>query len=194
MKILLVRHGETDWNVEERIQGWIDVGLNHKGENQAKKTAEKLRNRGPFDLVGSPLRRAKETAEILRSKLYINNCWFLDEFKELNQGHWNGLKGEWLLEREDSHFLKWIKKPTVIEPPGGESLYDVRNRVSKGLESIRSQAQKNVLLVAHKVVNSLVASLLGEWPMEDVMNSLPENASVFELEVNRNDLHFDNHK
>ena len=68
MKIYLIRHGETDWNLEQRLQGATDIPLNENGLELARETAQGLKE-VPFDLIyTSPLKRAKQTAEILRGE------------------------------------------------------------------------------------------------------------------------------
>lgn len=188
MKIHLVRHGETDWNNDGRIQGWIDVGLNSRGREQAKNLADELSSNQSFDLVGSPLRRARETASLLETSLTVEEKWFIDEFKELDQGFWNGLTGDWLETRSDETYMSWQECPTETRPPSGESLTHVRSRVSNGLKFVLNNATSPVLIVAHKVVNSLVAHLLGEWEFEAVMESLDNNAEVRTLELHADDL------
>ncbi len=71
MKLLLTRHGQTDWNVAGKVQGTTDIELNETGKKQAKKTGEKLLDYNIDVIIASPLKRAKRTAEIIRGNRNI---------------------------------------------------------------------------------------------------------------------------
>lgn len=185
MKIHLVRHGETDWNREGRIQGWIDVGLNDQGRRQARETARTLPDDSRFQLVSSPLRRASETAEILAGEVSVGQFLLRPEFRELNQGYWNGLRGSWLLEHDPDRYKQWTDSPLSTHPPGGESLREVRDRVAGGLEFITEHVESPCLIVAHKVVNSLIRHLVERTALETVLDSLAGNAEVRTLTLDR---------
>lgn len=185
MEVFLVRHGETPWNAAGRIQGWIDVGLTPEGRRQSEDLHEELPSGASVDLAVSPLRRARETALPLRDAIDVRTLWYLPEFRELNQGYWNGLRARRLRETREEHYRRWIDRPLEEAPPGGESLRRVRDRVARGLRFLGRRADERVVLVAHKVVNSLCAHLLGEWSLSEVMTSLGGNASVRVLEFPR---------
>lgn len=185
MELFLIRHGETDWNKDGRIQGWIDVGLNDKGRSQAKETAGELPDRR-FELYSSSLRRATETVDILADYLSMRGRQHLDDLRELNQGYWNGLRGDWLSQQNYDTYRGWLDKPTRYVPPRGESLQDVRDRVSDALNLIENEAEEPVLIVAHKVVNSMIMHLLADRDFKDVLDDLPENAQVQRITLNTN--------
>ncbi len=184
MEFYLVRHGETDWNQQGRIQGWLDVGLNEKGRVQARKVGERLPDR-KFDVFTSPLRRASETSDEIVGTIDAGIREQIMEFRELNQGYWNGLRSEWVRENDRTRYETWLAEPHTRTPPGGESIKDVRNRVRKGLNDIATRAENSVLVVAHKVVNSLIIHLLGERPLSRVLDRLPDNAQIRSLTVSR---------
>lgn len=183
MDLHLVRHGETDWNRDGRIQGWIDVGLNDTGRRQARRAAGSLPEDKSFHLVSSPLRRARETADILAEQLPVEADCSRPEFKELNQGYWNGLKGSWLLENDSGRYEQWLEAPTATHPPGGESLEDVRDRVQTGLDFLRETVESPCLLVAHKVVNSMILTLESDGSLESVLDTLASNAEVQQVSL-----------
>lgn len=183
MKLYLVRHGETPWNNQNRIQGWIEVGLTDRGQEQIRDLADHFPSDRPFDLAMSTLRRARESASILEQELTVQQQWNLEQFRELNQGHWNGLRSECLRQIDPRRFRRWHEDAIVNHPPGGESLPGVRRRVREGLAFLQSRADHPVIVVAHKVVNSLIAHLAGEWSLDEVMTSLPSNAALYETEV-----------
>ncbi len=184
MDIYLVRHGETNWNIQSRIQGGIDVGLNEKGIEQAREVSRHFPADFNCDLLVSPLRRAVETADILEDRVEARIYEELDFLRELDQGYWNGLRVQELKNRLDPRRYKnWLDDPLRHSPPGGESLEVVKERVSRGLKEATKKFEGPLVIVAHKVVNSIIAHLGGEWPFEEVMDSLPENAAVLEIEL-----------
>lgn len=188
MELHLVRHGETDWNRQGRIQGWIDVGLNDEGRRQAREAARKIPDDESYRLVSSPLRRASETAEVLAESIAVDEFLLRPEFRELNQGHWNGLRGAWLLNKDSDRYEQWADSPTSTKPPGGESLREVRDRVAEGLGFLGEFVDSPCVVVAHKVVNSLILHLVNATPIETVLDELAANAEVHTLTVDRDQL------
>jgi broad specificity phosphatase PhoE len=91
--LLLVRHGETDWNAEGRLQGHTDRPLNDFGRRQAKELADRLADEGADAIYASDLARAKETAEILGERLGLPVVLDAD-LREKNWGNWEGLTGD----------------------------------------------------------------------------------------------------
>jgi broad specificity phosphatase PhoE len=178
VEFYLVRHGETDWNKQDRIQGWMDVGLNETGRAQARRTAGRLPDVS-FDIFSSSLRRASETTDELVSHITVKNRSQYEGFRELNQGHWNGLRGDWVLQHDRNRYETWLSDPINRTPPKGESLEDVRVRVRNGLNRVvRESGGNQILIVAHKVVNSLITHLIADRSLDEVLEKLPDNAQV----------------
>lgn len=187
MNFYLVRHAETSWNNEGRIQGWIDVSLNETGRLQARQISRKLPDK-TFDIYSSPLRRAGETADILTEEVRYRSWDQLEELTELNQGYWNGLQKSWVEEHDSTRYEEWLRAPASTAPPSGESLQDALSRVEKAMNIIGHDAEGPVLIVAHKVVNSLIVHLSEGGPLDTVLDSLPGNAQVKEITIPRDDL------
>lgn len=187
MELLLVRHGETDWNCDGRIQGWIDVGLNDDGRRQLEGLSPELPDE-PVDLFYSPLRRARESAEQVRRHLTCRSRRPVPQFRELDQGYWDGLRGEWLAQQEDERYRRWIDSPLTTSPPGGESLQTVRERVRDGLVEVLEETPGPAVVVVHKVVINLIRHLAGECPFPKVLEALPANAEVISVSVNLDDV------
>lgn len=184
MKLYLIRHGETDWNREDRIQGWIDVGLNEVGRRQVEAVSSDLPDE-PVDLFYSSLRRARESADRVREHLTCRTHRSVDRFRELDQGHWDGLRGGWLDEQDDERYRRWIESPRETKPPDGESLMEVRDRVRAGLLEVLEEATGPSVIVAHKVVNNIIRHLVGGCTFGEVLESLQDNAQVDSLTVRR---------
>lgn len=152
-KICIVRHGQTDWNKERRLQGTTDIELNETGENQARQARDFLKD-GEWDvIITSPLKRAKRTAEIINEGLRLP----LVEMKEFSERFF-GVSEGMLIEES------WKKYPNGGSP-GQESMDAVIDRVLKGMEEVkRNYPDKNVLLVAH---GALIGILLAHLSPEE---------------------------
>lgn len=154
--LVLIRHGETDWNIEGRYQGQADPPLNTIGIKQAEELARILKEIQPEVLYSSTLRRALQTAQILSEKLKIPVITD-PRLKEINQGEW-----ETRLRSEIEHdypelFQAWQTKPWEVTPPGGENLYTVKARVDQALDEILQKEQdKKIGIVTHRIPIALI--------------------------------------
>ena len=162
-RIILVRHGETNWNKEGRFQGQIDIPLNDNGKMQARNASEYLKGIKFNKAYSSSMIRPFETAKIIlkNTNLKINK---IDELVEISHGLWEGkleedIKGKWPKLLED-----WHKRPETVIMPEGESIIDVSKRSISAWENI-CELQENddiTLLVAHDAVNkTIICHILG---------------------------------
>ena len=162
-RIILVRHGETNWNKEGRFQGQIDIPLNDNGKMQARNASEYLKGIKFNKAYSSSMIRPFETAKIIlkNTNLKINT---IDELVEISHGLWEGkleedIKGKWPKLLED-----WHKRPETVIMPEGESIIDVSKRSISAWENI-CESQENddiTLLVAHDAVNkTIICHILG---------------------------------
>jgi probable phosphoglycerate mutase len=150
-RLLLIRHGETDWNVEGRYQGQEDPPLNGRGRDQAILLAEKL-SRIPLEvLYSSPLTRARETARALEERLAVP-LHFEPRLMEIHLGDWGNRLATEVAARDADRFHRWETDPWSVTPPGGESLFQVRERVHAAVDEIvRRYEGKTIGLVAHRI-------------------------------------------
>jgi broad specificity phosphatase PhoE len=154
--LVLIRHGETDWNVEARYQGQADPPLNEQGVAQAHRLAESLVDVGLDVIYTSPLQRALQTAELLAQQLEIP---LREEprLMEINQGEWQGLLRSEIEERYPKLFQRWLTQPWSVTPPAGESLQQVQARVDAVLDDIVGRhPEECVGLVAHRIPIALI--------------------------------------
>ncbi|MEO0352557.1 MAG: histidine phosphatase family protein [Cyanobacteria bacterium P01_A01_bin.15] len=169
-RLLLVRHGETEWNRESRFQGQIDIPLNDNGRAQASQAGEFLRAIPIDGAVSSSMMRPKETAEIILKHHSEVSLAVTDDLWEISHGQWEG-KFEHEIEAGFPGMLDaWKSQPETVQMPAGENLQDVWERVAKAWdELVRQYSQqdspKTVLVVAHDAVNkSILCQVTGLGP------------------------------
>jgi isoleucyl-tRNA synthetase/broad specificity phosphatase PhoE len=152
VELTAIRHGETDWNKENRTQGAeADIPLNAHGREQAVESAQKLRKQKFDVIIPSMLGRSFETAQILGKELGVEVVKGMEEFNERQVGDWNGKTLPEVLEQCPLG-LEGVSTVTFhhATPPGGESLSHFLARVRRGCEMIRTKYPgKRVLVVAH---------------------------------------------
>lgn len=147
--ICIVRHGETDWNAQGRLQGREDIELNDEGRKQAGKIAEYLSRTHWDAVVSSPLKRAFETAQIIASRLSIGDIGIEDQITERDYGEASGL---WPEDRRN-------RFPGGI--PGQEDFEMLRKRAMAGLERIvNHHFGKRIVVISHgALTNSILYTL-----------------------------------
>jgi broad specificity phosphatase PhoE len=160
-RLLLVRHGETDWNREKRFQGQIDVPLNDNGRAQAARVADFLQTIPIQAAVTSSMLRPKETAEkILKYHPEVN----LDLSKalwEISHGRWEG-KFEHEIEADYPGLLqRWQTAPETVQMPDGENLQQVWERAIVAWDQIvetytNQETSQTILVVAHDAINKAI--------------------------------------
>jgi probable phosphoglycerate mutase len=149
--LYLIRHGETDWNAEGRLQGGRDIPLNDLGRVQAEEAARRLATvvAQPEDLawVVSPMTRARETAEIARQSLGLHPSYFkVDErLREITFGQWEGLTWREVKAQDRERARQREKDKWFYVPPGGESYEMLTARVAAVFDSL----DRDSLLISH---------------------------------------------
>lgn len=158
--IILVRHGQTDWNRIERFRGRYDVPLNEHGLNQGGAVADRIVSRcKPKRVLTSSLIRAKKTAEIIAKKTGIAVS-IHQGLIDIDYGKWQGLTPEEVKARWPDESRLWYEHPEKVCIPGGETLKEVQVRAMKAMEEIcRPCISEAIVMVSHTVVIRLI--LLG---------------------------------
>ena len=146
-ELLLVRHGETDWNRERRFQGHADPPLNDKGREQANALAQELAAEGIELVYTSDLARARETAEIVGARLGAN-VLLLRELREIDVGEWQGLTWPEIERRYPEGVRSWHERGHGWE--SGETYDELGERVVAALRCIAAEhPEQRVLVVGH---------------------------------------------
>lgn len=155
-RFMLIRHGETDWNILGRYQGQANPELNQKGIEQAHILAQTLETKGLGCLYTSPLARAAQTAEILAKHLCIP--LYIDErLMEIHQGKWQTRLRSEIEEMYPELFSRWETQPWEVTPPGGENLSQVQERVYLALDEIVLQHPTEFIgIVTHRIPIALI--------------------------------------
>lgn len=159
MNIYLTRHGETEWNLESRIQGFLDSKLTKKGRADAEKLALRLRD-VDFDIAFSSTQgRAIETAEIIIGDRDIEIVKIL-ELRELGVGNWEGMLYEDIKKNHADEFEIYVTKPHIYEPKnGGEDFYDLEKRITIFMDNLMKLNSENVLIVTHGVTYLMLLNM-----------------------------------
>lgn len=162
-KLILVRHGETEWNSDKRIQGSVDVPLSERGVAQAEALAATLAERGErFDRAyTSDLQRSRQTGHILAQKLGVPSLTTSPLLRELNCGEWEGRFIEDLKQNDWPSYERWLVDPEYAIP-GGESVMQLHARVRAFMSQERPSLERSeaVLIVAHGLYNRMMLSVL----------------------------------
>ena len=142
MSLFLVRHGETHWNREGRIQGVLDSPLTEQGKGQARVNGELLHSLGVTDLIASPLGRAAHTARIMAEVMNARHE-FDDRLQERNCGAWGGMTWQQAQQSYPDNWNARFLDPYGFSPPGGESLVELEPRIRALLEEIETRLHES---------------------------------------------------
>lgn len=183
MRLIIVRHGESEWNRIGRYQGQADAPLSELGLRQAEALALRLADE-PIDYIfASSLQRAAKTGEAIARFHRDTPFEYTNALLEINHGDWEGLMAEEVMERYGPGLLEWREHPTRSQMPNGESFSNILKRVLDFKEHlIKTYPDKNVLVSTHDVVvKILVADALG-MNMDRINRIWVTNASISVIE------------
>ncbi|MBF2034255.1 MAG: histidine phosphatase family protein [Leptolyngbyaceae cyanobacterium T60_A2020_046] len=171
-RLLLVRHGETEWNRQSRFQGQIDIPLNENGKRQGQQVAEFLKDVAIDAAVTSPLSRPKETAEIILQHHPHIALTELEDLKEIGHGEWEGMYEHEIEAGYPGMLQQWQRQPETVQMPGegGENLAQVWRRAIAAWRQIVAQHSGTerpvtVLVTAHDAINkAILCHIVGLGP------------------------------
>ncbi len=148
-RLLLVRHGLTDWNSQGRIQGHTETQLSAVGLRQAEALARRLSVEKIDAIYASNLNRAVVTARTIAQHHGLP-VQIEPRLCEADYGAWEGRTMGELREQDPERAAAWLSEPTTVAPPGGETLEDVAERVASFLEELRARPDdEQIVLVGH---------------------------------------------
>ena len=181
-RFIMVRHGQTEWNVGDRFRGRADIALNDSGVDQARRTAGALAA-DPIDVVyASPLKRTMRTAEMIaggRAAISPEPA-----LMDIDYGEWQGWTKDEAGQRAPELYQHWLKTPEEVRFPNGERLVDVRERAMRSIEAWGKQHDgKSVLLVTHDVVAKVVFCAVLGLEVSAFRQFEQDNAAINRFEV-----------
>ena len=158
IRILLVRHGETDWNKFHRFQGRSDVPLNQEGIDQAHALAVALRREPITAIYSSPLLRALQTARIIKAFHPSAPLLQVEGLVEMDLGDFEGMLAQQWAEEYPDFRKACLETPLSVIMPGGESIQEVQTRAMDTLERItaRYPPESTLLVCGHSFVNRTI--------------------------------------
>ncbi len=165
-RVLFIRPGETGWNKIGRQQGWASIPLNEHGRGQAERLSNFIRHLGIGAMYSSDLRRAKQTTEIIASKLSIDPIYD-SRLRERNVGQWQGLTLGEIREWCTEEYEQFRERVNQFQIPGGEARFQVVDRITSAFEDIQRHQQdiETVAIVTHSIaIRTLLSELIPEYP------------------------------
>jgi alpha-ribazole phosphatase/probable phosphoglycerate mutase len=181
-RILVVRHGRTEWNDAHRFQGKTDVPLNETGLLQAGRTAQRIAS-WPLDAVyTSPLTRAHRTASAIAAP-HGKEPIVLDDLAEVDFGEWESRRIEDIRKETGDLLRAWYKDPFFHMPRGSETWDAFLSRIERAVRAVLGSPHRNVAVISHGgVVRALYVVLLGLDP-HTVWNLRMSNCALSGIEV-----------
>ena len=179
MEIILVRHGETDWNKNKRCQGISDIDLNETGLKQAEQLKNYFYSKKIDAMFTSNLKRAKQTANIInfddRFTLYYS-----EELREMNQGDFEGVHFDVLNEKYLPELTQWRNNPDTFRIPNGETLGEVQDRIVIFMNNIVKKYSNlsRILIVSHNLVLSSFLCFISNGSLKHFANFTLKQASI----------------
>ncbi|MBM3124631.1 MAG: alpha-ribazole phosphatase [Chloroflexi bacterium] len=162
MRLILVRHGQTDYNLNRRFQGQREVPLNPTGMDQAERLASRFASLKVDALCSSDLRRCIQTAEVIAKRV---NLPVLPDarWRELSFGDWEGMTHAEIQAAAPQWLIRWEADPAGVSPPNGETVTQLAGRAASALDELRRQhAGQTVLLITHGgVIRAVLCHVLG---------------------------------
>src|SRR5262245_9898610 len=164
-RLLVLRHGETEWSRDRRFTGTREIPLTERGRWQAEAMATALAERPLQGVWTSPLERARTTAEVV-AKPHRLELTVAPWSQEMAFGAWEGLTRAELAERVPGAARTWESEPHLVTPDGGERLAEVAVRVAAGIKALRdASGGGTVALISHAIVIRLIVlAALGLGP------------------------------
>lgn len=166
LEILFIRHGQTDWNRQQRVMGTQPISLNEEGIRQAEKLAEYLKGTRLDAVVTSPVKRAAQTAQILLNDRPELKLIHEKRFGEIEYGEWVNLTFSDLSTKYSDIWRDYHQNPEKVKIPGGELLTNVRDRTKAAVSEFESKyPDGRIAVISHADVIKLAVIGVLDWPM-----------------------------
>lgn len=185
VRIILIRHGETTWNLEGRYQGQVDTPLSPRGMDQGHKAAQALKQIPIDACVSSPLSRAYNTC-LFAAEMHGLPVASDPRLTEIAHGKWEGRYAADIESEYPEAFHLWHTHPERVQMPGGENLEDVKKRARAALNDIAARYEgKTVLIAAHDAVNKVLLCDIMGLSMDHFWQVKQDNACINVIEYDK---------
>lgn len=177
-RVILVRHGQTEWNVQLKYQGHSEVALTPDGVRQAEQVAARLAREPVCAVYSSDLGRAMKTAEYIAAAHQLP-VTAVKGLREYHFGEWEGLSFQQVSERWPQDGSKFLKTPDTVRAPGGETFAEVKARAQAAVkELVARHENQTIILVSHGgTIRTLLCAALG-LPLNRVWAIRQDNTAV----------------
>lgn len=186
MRLILIRHGESLWNWERRVQGCrSDTELSQRGKGQTERIAAVMKNQEVAAIYSSPLKRAMDTAKAIAQALKLEIS-VAPDLRELDAGELEGLSEEELGERYGDFWREWRKGNPSLHLPGGESLEELQRRAWGEIEHIAERhPDEAVAVIGHLFANlTIICRALG-IDLRNMRHLRQDEAAISILEITK---------
>ncbi|HSL87642.1 MAG TPA: histidine phosphatase family protein, partial [Bacteroidales bacterium] len=184
LNLYITRHGETKWNTERRLQGWLNSPLTEKGVSQGIKLHQAVKMYGIHKIYSSPSERALKTAISAKGNLDVE-IELLDELKEMNMGEWEGKTLDEISADDPENFENYWIRPHLFVKNTGENFDEMLERAKNALEKIiKENSEGNILVVTHGVtLKALMSHFSPEGFIRFWTKPVVEQASISMIKV-----------
>ena len=176
----LVRHGETEWNADARMQGRLDSRLSARGRAQAARTGEVMARLGVDHVFASPLGRVRETLALIAPHVPVAPV-FDDRLMEWSAGAWSGRRYADLRIEASADFAAWEADCYTVRAPGGENFADLETRARAFFADAAAVPHGRIAIVAHGFMNRVLAACLLALPPADTLAIRQDNDTIFRI-------------
>jgi len=175
MQLILIRHGETLWNKEGRIQGTSDIELSDAGIEQARHLSLSLKDQPICAIHASPLKRVLKIAAII-NEYHSKEIQTHSDLMEMDLGDFEGFSFKELMACEKDFLNKWIADPASVRMPNGESLKQLQKRAWRTIGAIINK-EENALVVAHNFTIAAILCHFRKISLSEFRSACVDNAS-----------------
>jgi broad specificity phosphatase PhoE len=160
VNVVLIRPGSTDYDLQGRIQGTLDVPLSEQGREEVVRAVDTLKDRSLAAIYCAPCEAAEETARILGEALSVK-VKPLDKLRNLDQGLWQGMLVDEVRVKQPKVYRQWQEHPENVCPPSGEMLSDAAARIDEAIEKLQKKHRTgNIGVVVPEPLATLLANRL----------------------------------
>jgi alpha-ribazole phosphatase len=182
-ELILIRHGQTQWNIKGRYQGHTDIELSEIGIEQAIRLKEKLKNKKIDYFYSSDLTRAYVTAKIVAEN-HNKPLVICEELKEMGFGVWEGLTYQEIMVNHQELANKWYKNPLSAAIPDAESFYAIEKRVMAKIQALlKEHKEKTIAVFTHGGIIRIIILALMKWDYDSFWNISQDNTAINILNI-----------